>query len=206
MDNEPKYLGYPEKNGYAHYAFFDVELGRFVFVCDNLDVAIDVHVISVPRYHTEIVQLDCAENYSWNVLDNDVCEYWSYKNSKSADYWEASAHHVIKSQRLEYDAVMPINTEVLAARKNWFQIYWYWINFMKKLPELAIPNYHVRKVMRAVSDELATTFQNQMAEIERHQCWITNQLFLQSNPKVCHDVIGSYVASDDWLGGLTCER
>lgn len=192
-------MGYPEKNGYPHYAFFDVVLGRFVFVCDNLDTAIDLHVISVPRYHTEIVQLDCAENYSWNCLDNDVCEYWSYQNAGQADHWEASANHVIKAERLTQDSVLPTDASVVQPRKIWFQVYWHWINFTRKLSELIVPNYHVRRIASALSAELSLTFQNQIADLEHHRCWITNQLLLQTSAQVCHDVIVSYVKSHDNL-------
>ena len=199
MNNQFKYLGYPKKNGYPHYAFFDVVLGRFVFVCDNLDTAIDLHVVSLPRYHTEIVQLDCAENYSWNCLDNDVCEYWSYHNAGQADHWEASDNHVIRAEHLTQDSVLPTDADVVKLCKTWFQVHWHWINFIKKLPELIVPNYNVRKIASALSAELSSTFQNQMTDVEHHRHWIINQLLLQTSAQDCHDVIGSYVRSNNVL-------
>ena len=195
----PYFAGYPIKIGYAHYALYDIALDRFVFVCDGRELGLRVQQLAMSRYHMALIQLDWADNYQHNLIDNTICENWTYQRSNYDDHWNVTVHGVIRAEKLIGHDIAQFDTASIQRRKQWMQVYWHWLRFVQALPALIISNHRMRSLMQTFDTGLAEVYHQTMANVQIHKNWIIRALVFGNDPTECHDSIGSYVQSNKEL-------
>lgn len=193
------YLGYPIKPGYAQYGLFDPGLDRFVHVNSDLQCALDVRILAVSRFHVEVIQLDTANNYHSNMIDNDVCESWTFVRTAFEDFWGVSHDTPYMAAELRPSPVMESDASTVHEEKTWFQVYWHWVSFVRKLPDLMIFNNRMQSIMSMWCEELASQHEQQSREVSAHAKPILEYLLFESDPLVCQNCIMSYVMNNQAL-------
>lgn len=192
-----KYLGYPMKQGYPHYALYQPTLGCFLLIADNKDHLIKIKNLTTSRYNLTICQIDCATNYEFNLIDNNCCENWmpSFVGS-GPDFTdigtvtEFPVHKLVQSE-INNSIVVDIEKE-----KEWLQYLWYWIRFLEKIPDLYVSWYHQKKLMsEIVLHEFRDTYK-EMDEADRRIADISRILFFSQDTTDAHAQLMSYIAAD----------
>lgn len=159
------FYGYPEENQPNMYALYQPVADAFLICTSNCDLAQDLKMLLSSRYSLHLVELTRATNYHHNLIDNTVCEKWSFVEKNLLDINKLP------------QCVLPVHARTLCSSTGNIDIDWveekkyammcaHWIEFFNS------------DIDRKFKSDLNKKFQLQLA-----QC-IGYKGFLQPNDKI----------------------
>lgn len=162
-------------------------------VNSDVECALDVRILAVSRFHVEVIQLDTAVNYHSNIIDNNVCESWTFATDSFEDFWGIDDNKVYLATELHYCPTTGPDVKAATEEKKWFQLYWHWVSFVRRLPDLMIPNHRMQTIMSVLYTELASYHQQQSEQVSHHVKSILEYLLFEQDALTCQDCIMSYL-------------
>jgi hypothetical protein len=119
--NQLKYYtpGYPERPALPIYGLYQQKLDCFLIVVETQSASIKMRQVLSSRYPLLAICLNTASNFSPNLIDNEVCENWSYTGTPPY------ADELIESRpEFEWD---------LFAEKQWCLMCKFYLEFLKRV-------------------------------------------------------------------------
>jgi hypothetical protein len=97
---------------------------------DYASVGLQLAAILSSRYVLQPVQLDTADNYVHNIIDNEICEHWTISNLNEISPNEimSGVNVLLANQLLPTTTVTSIQIE---KEKQWAQFCLFWLRFIR---------------------------------------------------------------------------
>jgi hypothetical protein len=133
-----KYFNYglPQSKDKEIYALYQPVLDCFLCVIPDLTIAKQLVVVISARYMLIICDIKQAENFSHNLIDNQVCEQWTMADKLSLIDLDrclpvTSVKHLTchNKSTLQWDVVK---------EKQWLLFCLHWLNFIDYLKKLDV--------------------------------------------------------------------
>jgi hypothetical protein len=145
--------GYPEHSVLPVYGLHQHKLDCFLIIAETLSLAIKLRQILSSRYPLTMVCLNTAQNFSPNLVDNEVCENWSYTGTPPY------AEELVEARpEFEWD---------LAKEKQWCLMCRFYLEFLKRV---RTPNINTETLNITVGLSEPSEFYNQYKVLES-QVW-----------------------------------
>ena len=114
------------------YGFYQPVLNCFLIVFPDYNaVGPQLAAILSSRYLLQPVQIDTADNYTHNIIDNEICERWTISNQNDISTRSImTGLTVISADRL-IPAVTVIELIQIKKEKQWAQFCLFWLRFIK---------------------------------------------------------------------------
>jgi hypothetical protein len=124
--------GLPDNPKAPVYALYQPMLDCFLAVFDNLELARQVQLIASSRYTTYVCLLNTADNFYPKVIDNEICENWSFTNKDPTQFIQldflSQPPHLVEelcNSNLPQQDLINLDKE-----KQWLLMCRFWINFV----------------------------------------------------------------------------
>lgn len=125
-------LGLPSNPDQPIYGLYQPVLDCFLAITDSETMAKNLKFLLSPRYSLHVVQLNHAENYQHNIIDNTVCDRWTMSNKGDArltiSMWNLPP--INAQQLVEKTSFYSWNVE---QEKEYIQMCLFFINFFDQL-------------------------------------------------------------------------
>jgi hypothetical protein len=113
-----------------HWAFYEPVFGRFLFTSSSTDIGIlqEIRMLCSSRYNLILCDLQTADNYNINLIDNLCCENWAMTNQ--VDITDIMTHHY----DYNVETLIPVNADQdpqILREKTWIQFVNYWVNWKR---------------------------------------------------------------------------
>ena len=110
-----------------HWAFYEPVLGRFLFTSSILDISIlrEIKMLCSSRYNLVLCDLQTADNYNIDLIDNLCCENWSMTNL-------VDINNVMAFYLYEVETLIPVESDAdfdVQEEKKWIQFVNYWVHW-----------------------------------------------------------------------------
>ena len=114
------------------YGFYQPVLNCFLIVFPDYDVVgPQLAAILSSRYLLQPVQIDTADNYTHNIIDNKICENWAISNQNDVTTRSLiTGLTVIQADRL-IPATAVTESIQIKKEKQWAQFCLFWLRFIK---------------------------------------------------------------------------
>jgi hypothetical protein len=115
------------------YGLYQPVLNCFLIVFPDYDsVGPQLAAILSSRYLLQPIQIDTANNYTHNVIDNEICENWTISNFNVVPARTIiTGLTVIPADELTPTTVVVIDKIQLEKEKQWAQFCLFWLRFIK---------------------------------------------------------------------------
>ena len=122
--------GYPFTPDLPVYGLYQPILDRFMAITPYYNVAKTLVLTASSRYQLCVCQIDCADNFNYNIIDNEICDSWTLTNKSEcpvgyllSDYTYIPVASLIpKLEVADWD----INQE-----KQWLLMSMFWIGLFE---------------------------------------------------------------------------
>lgn len=117
-------------NRQQHWAFYEPVLGRFLFASDTMDISIlqEIRMLCSSRYNLILCDLQTADNYNIDLIDNLCCENWSITNQvDTTNIMTFYSDYNVKT-------LIPVDAapeHKVLEEKKWIQFVNYWVNWKR---------------------------------------------------------------------------
>jgi hypothetical protein len=117
-------------NRQQHWAFYEPVLGRFLFASATTDISVlqEIRMLCSSRYNLILCDLQTADNYCIDLIDNLCCENWSMTNQVDiTNIMEPHYNYNVKT-------LIPVAAapdSVVQEEKKWIQFVNYWVNWKR---------------------------------------------------------------------------
>jgi len=123
--------GYSSNSRNSIYGLYQPVLNCFLIVFpDYASIGPKLAAILSSRYVLQPIRLDTADNYSHNIIDNEICELWTISNLN-----DISPNDLItKANILLADRLIPttpIELIQIEKEKQWAQFCLFWLRFIR---------------------------------------------------------------------------
>jgi len=114
------------------YGLYQPVLNCFLIVFPDYDsIGPQLAAILSSRYLLQPIRIDTADNYTHNIIDNEICERWTISNLD-----EISPNDIILGVKIilanQLIPVAPLDTGIPIAReKQWAQFCLFWLRFIR---------------------------------------------------------------------------
>lgn len=146
-------MGYGPNAEYAnlHGLYHPVYNCFLIVLPDYTSIGAQLTAILSSRYLLQPVQLDTADNYYHNIIDNTVCENWTISNLAEISSADLILRlQVVKALKLiptlPRDLVVPIEQE-----KNWAQFCLFWLRFFQHLRQRSVAGLWIDQQLGNIS-------------------------------------------------------
>jgi len=141
--------GYPENSSDPLYAVYQPVLNCFLCVTGNLAQAKTLSALLVSRYVTCICLVSTAENYTQNLIDNEVCDAWTLSNCDDVliDY-SLYDTDLIKAQQL-VPATGDHGWDV-EKEKQWAMLCLHWLSVFEEIKMCFFNFYQIDSVLSKI--------------------------------------------------------
>ena len=187
-----KHSGYPCKIGYPHYGLYQPLLNCFLLVTNDIQESVKIKNLTVSRYPLFIFQLDVADNYLFNLMDNDCCENWSVTSQKKFNFALTYYSRPIRSKILiesDHNCIADINID---EEKLWLQYVWHWVRFVKWIYE-GQSWYSQKEIMLEIAACNFPDFDLQLNQLNQHRSFLYKTLLLEPSIGAAHAKITEYL-------------
>ena len=182
------------------YGLYQPVLNCFLIVFSDYD-AVGPQLASIlsSRYLLQPIRIDSADNYTHNVIDNEVCENWSISN-----YNEISPNDIIIGVNIILaNQLIPIASPVtgliqIAKEKQWAQFCLFWLRFIRLEYQTGVAGLWIDNQIGNL--DIFNTFKSVLAD--RYTGVITNimtLLYLGQDLATTEQAIIDLVKTDDIL-------
>jgi hypothetical protein len=121
------------------YGLYQPVLNCFLIVFPDYDVVgPQLAAVLSARYLLQPIRIDTANNYTHNVIDNEVCEHWTISNLNDVPTRTIIAKlTVVPADRL-ISAPPVIELIQIEKEKQWAQFCLFWLRFIKSECQLSV--------------------------------------------------------------------
>jgi len=114
------------------YGFYQPVLNCFLIVFPDYDVVgPQLAAVLSSRYLLQPIRIDSADNYTYNIIDNEVCERWTISNQNHIP----TRNIITKLAVISADQLIPATavTELIQIEKEkqWAQFCLFWLRFIE---------------------------------------------------------------------------
>lgn len=125
-------LGYPDHPALPVYAIYQPTLNCFINIVANVTVAQQLRRVLSSRYQCHVVCLNTADNYSPNLIDNEVCERWTLQDPAGLiDFDRLDTSMIVSADHLTLVS-NPVDWPI-GQEKAWCLLCQHWLNFLQRL-------------------------------------------------------------------------
>ena len=190
-------IGYPKKFGYPHYGLYQPNLDCFLLITDDWHQSIDIKNINISRYPLFIFQLDEAENYKANLIDNLCCEHWTVTPG-CFDFVKTHWSYPILTQQLI--STTPTNRFNLdfSKEKLWLQYVWHWIRFTQWIFERDTW-YHQKQLISELKLFDFVDYDSKIDCYNAFKQFIYKTLLLENSIALCNQTILDFFSKNSEL-------
>jgi hypothetical protein len=138
--------GVPPNQNDPLYALYQPILDRFLIVSHDLNSIKTLSAILLTRYPTYICCVSSASNYEHNIVDNEVCDSWTFSNNAdlNVEYF-LSNQDVVQVKNL-----VPTSNTVswdIIKEKEWILFCQHWIEFFNVLKIYIFQYYQIDSIL-----------------------------------------------------------
>jgi hypothetical protein len=125
--------GYPMDARMPIYGLYQPVLNCFLLVLpDYPEIGPRLTAILSSRYLLQPILLNLASNYDHNVIDNEICQDWTFSNAHQVPYRSLMSNFKI----IKAELLIPTKVTVewnIEQEKQWAQFCLFWLRFIKDL-------------------------------------------------------------------------
>ena len=122
--------GYPFTPDLPVYGLYQPVLDRFLAITPYYNVAKTLVLTASSRYQLCVCRIDCAENFTYNIIDNESCESWTMSNKSECPIgYHLSDYEYVPVVQLVPNLTVPewdIDKE-----KQWLLMSMFWIGLFE---------------------------------------------------------------------------
>lgn len=146
---EPFDYGVPASPGDCHIGLFQPMLNQFLLTVNSIQHARDIALIASGRYPLFMVNLETADNYCKNLIDNSCCENWTLPSEQLAPTQiENYANFVVNAEHL----LERHNDFDVSKEKQYLQVCWYYLKLLDQITARNIFGWRIKQFMIAIFD------------------------------------------------------
>jgi hypothetical protein len=123
-------LGYPEYPVLPMYGLYQPIFDCFIAVAPSLPIANKLQSILSSRYTSQVICLNTAENFKYNLMDNGNCQQWTVENKNQIVITKAFINNQVHFPVKLSPSIKTIDWD-MHQEKQWILICLYWIKFFK---------------------------------------------------------------------------
>jgi hypothetical protein len=121
-------LGYPEYPVLPMYGLYQPIFDCFIAVAPSLPIANKLQSILSSRYTSQVICLNTAENFKYNLMDNGNCQQWTVENKNQIVITKAFINNQVHVPVKLSPSIKTIDWD-MHQEKQWILICLYWIKF-----------------------------------------------------------------------------
>jgi hypothetical protein len=131
--------GYPDHLALPTYALYQPVLDCFLITVESPKVANQLQILLSSRYSLYTVCLNTADNYTHNLIDNTICENWTFSGRKQLPVTQINkVDQIVYADHLElidHNPGCDIDRE-----KQWFFLCNFYLDFFNTFKEYTSPS------------------------------------------------------------------
>jgi len=131
--------GYPDHPALPTYALYQPVLDCFLITADSPIIATQLQMLVSSRYSLYTVCLNTAENYTQNLIDNAICENWTFSGRRQLPVTQINkVDQIVYADHLEL-----INHNLdwdIAREKQWLFLCNFYLDFFNTFKERISPS------------------------------------------------------------------
>jgi hypothetical protein len=191
------HTGCPPDNRMPLYGLYSVVHDCFLILYFDLDTVCRIKALWSSRYNLYIVQVNCADNFEPNLVDNSVCTNWGFSNSYDIDVFNYFSDKNWK----------PVLAKTLVGKKGTKQVdekdldllhnMLGWLNLLAEIRHVEY-QYTFADQMLNYYLELPDIFESQkrFMNIEKQ---IGKVLYIENNLDTANNKIQDIIKSNQWF-------
>ena len=187
-----QHTGFPKKKGHPHYGLYQPLIDCFLLITDDKNQSLKIKNLCSSKFILYVCQLDLAENYDYNMIDNSCCEKWTMTTDTSLDFTSVSRTEIITPTLLMQSSKTNVDID-FKTEKEWLQYVWYWTRIIERFPYDAIPWYDQKKLVLELTDLKFPESEISLNKIHVFLTTIKKFLFFSKNIEQCHTQIIDYL-------------
>jgi hypothetical protein len=182
------------------YGLYQPVLNCFLIVFPDYDTIIGPQLTAIlsSRYLLQPVQLNTADNYTHNIIDNEICENWTISNLSEIPTRSIIAKvTVVPAARLI--PTSPVTGPIqLAKEKQWAQFCLFWLRFINSQCHIPAAGVWIDNLIGNL--DIFNIFDPLLPENYKHFISTTMQLlYLGQDVQTTEQAIIDIVNTDDSL-------
>jgi hypothetical protein len=190
--NFTTHTGFPWKVGYPHYGLYQPLLNCFLLITNDIQESVKIKNLAVSRYPLFIFQIDVADNYSFNLVDNNCCENWTVIPQQAFNFGLTHYSRPIRSKTLIETDHSNLDDIDVNEEKLWLQYVWHWVRFIKWLYEEQV--WHVQKeIMLEIDVHTFSDLESQDKQFSQHRSFFYKTLLMEPSISTAHVKITQYL-------------
>lgn len=124
--------GYPFTPDLPVYGLYQPVLDKFLAITPYYNVAKTVVLTASSRYQLCVCRIDCADNFDYNIIDNEICELWTLSNKSECPI----GNHLADYTYVPVASLIP-NTNIvdwnIVQEKHWLLMSMFWIGLFEHI-------------------------------------------------------------------------
>ena len=174
---EPFDYGVPASPGDCHIGLYQPMLNQFLLTVNNIQHARDIVLIASGRYPLFMVNLEAADNYHKNLIDNACCENWTLPGEQIAPTrMENYANFVVNAEHLL--PVQGLHNSALNEEKHYLQVCLHYVKLLDQVTDRNIFGWRIKKFMLDIFDLTDQEYNDMHAGVQTLKKQIIAELYL----------------------------
>lgn len=175
--------GYPDNPAKHQLGLWEPCMDRFLLIVSDSDIAETLRMIGSSRYSLFICNLNSADNYSSNLIDNTCCHHWTLSNKSQiriSDFNQfinpLDVQHLVSDN---YTDSLDIDKE-----KVFLQTCLGWLKFIKHLKNFSGKWYYYYSFIKKIGEHDLPMDQDFYNQIDILENFILKNLYLSRDSEL----------------------
>lgn len=185
--------GYSNLND-NQFGLWEPTLDRFLLILNDVSLVDCIIMVSSSRYNLYLCNLNSAQNYSRNLIDNSCCENWTLSNKSQIKIGKFNQYNTATTVEFLVPSLDNPKWNI-KQEKAWLQICWFWLNFIH---EIKNHQWHqkIQFIKKIYSSELNYSH-DYFDNIDLVETYILKNLYFERDIEIINQNISSFILNTD---------